>query len=123
MRNFSSDSGAQLQFRNHDLGNAAVGADDRAGGEARRVGHQKQCGADDLGRVAGRCSAKCRAPAVVASMSHALLMSVRNGPGINVFTRTVGPNASASPSVNALSPALAAAYGSCRAAAAAIRWS
>ena len=40
-------------------------------------------------------------------------MSVRNGPGINVLTRTVGPKASASPSVNALSPALAAEYGSC----------
>ena len=40
-------------------------------------------------------------------------MSVRNGPGINVLTRTVGPKASASPSVSALSPALAAEYGSC----------
>src|SRR5215203_879873 len=46
-------------------------------------------------------------------MSHALLISVRKGPGIKVFTRTVGPYASARPSVNALSPALAAEYGSC----------
>ena len=58
-------------------------------------------------------SAKPCAPFVVAGMSHALLTSVRNGPGINVFTRTVGPNASASPSVNAFEPALAAEYGSC----------
>ena len=41
-----------------------------------------------------------------------MLISVRKGPAINVLTRTVGPNAFASPSVNALSPALAAAYGS-----------
>src|SRR3954453_10344872 len=60
-----------------------------------------------------RLSANRWAPAVVASMSQALLMSVRNGPGINVLTRTVGPKASASPSVSALSPALAAEYGSC----------
>ena len=56
-----------------------------------------------------RLSAKLWAPLVVAGMSHALLTSVKNGPGIKVFTRTVGPRARASPSVNALSPALAAA--------------
>jgi len=39
-------------------------------------------------------------------------MSVRNGPAINVFTRTAGPNALARPSVSALRPAFAAAYGS-----------
>src|SRR5690625_5796482 len=38
-------------------------------------------------------------------------MSVKNGPGMSVFTRTVGPNAWASASVIVLSPALAAAYG------------
>jgi hypothetical protein len=41
--------------------------------------------------------------------SPALLISVKNGPGIRVLTRTVGPNACASPSVIALIPALAAA--------------
>src|SRR5882757_2179556 len=65
------------------------------------------------GGLPRRWSAKCCAPLVVAGISHALLTSVRNGPGINVLTRTVGPNARASPSVNALSPALAAEYGSC----------
>ena len=38
-------------------------------------------------------------------------MSVRNGPGISVLTRTVGPNAKASPSVMAFRPAFDAAYG------------
>ena len=38
-----------------------------------------------------RLRAKRWAPAVVASISQALLMSVRNGPGIRVLTRTVGP--------------------------------
>ena len=40
-----------------------------------------------------------------------LLTSVRNGPAINVFTRTKGPNAFASASVIAFRPAFAAAYG------------
>ena len=40
---------------------------------------------------------------------HAALMSVRNGPGISVFTRTVGPYAFASPSVIAFSPDFAIA--------------
>src|SRR5262249_59488313 len=65
------------------------------------------------GGLASRLSAKPCAPFVVAGMSQALLMSVRNGPGINVLTRTVGPKASANPSVSALSAALAAEYGSC----------
>ena len=36
-------------------------------------------------------------------------MSVRNGPHWIAFTRTVGPNARAKPSVRAFNPALAAA--------------
>src|SRR4051794_9057946 len=47
-----------------------------------------------------------------ASRSQALLMSVRNGPGMMQFTRTLGPNARAMPTVMALRPALAVAYGS-----------
>ena len=39
-------------------------------------------------------------------------MSVANAPGRIAFTRTVGANVSASPTVKALSPALAHAYGS-----------
>src|ERR1700759_4321408 len=45
------------------------------------------------------------------SRFHDLLTSVRNGPAINVLTRTVGPSARAKPSVIALSPAFADAYG------------
>src|SRR3954451_1291235 len=44
-------------------------------------------------------------------MSHALEMSVRNGPAMMQLTRTFGPSAFANPSVIALSAALAAAYG------------
>ena len=44
-----------------------------------------------------------------ASRSHALEMSVRNGPGMMQFTRTVGPNARAKPSVIAFTAAFAAA--------------
>ena len=44
-----------------------------------------------------------------ASRSHALEMSVRKGPGMMQFTRTVGPNARAKPSVIAFTAALAAA--------------
>src|SRR5690349_10603073 len=43
---------------------------------------------------------------------HALVMSVSTGPGRIAFTRTVGAYASARPTVSALSPALAHAYGS-----------
>jgi hypothetical protein len=45
-------------------------------------------------------------------MSQAWLMSAKNAPGWIVLTRMLGPNASANPSVSALSPAFAAAYGS-----------
>src|SRR5689334_14908782 len=41
-----------------------------------------------------------------------LLMSVRNGPGRMALTRTLGAKASASPTVSALRPAFAHAYGS-----------
>src|ERR1700730_5041664 len=44
-------------------------------------------------------------------MFHPAEMSVRNGPHWIVLTRTEGPRARAKPSVSALSPALAAAYG------------
>ena len=59
------------------------------------------------------CPARCRAllpnGLALSPKSHAALTSVRKGPGISVFTRTVGPKASARPSVIAFSPALAAA--------------
>ena len=38
---------------NESSGQAAVGPQDRAGGETRGVGHQKQCRADDFGGLAG----------------------------------------------------------------------
>jgi hypothetical protein len=41
-------------------------------------------------------------------MSQAFEMSVRNGPAMMQFTRTVGPKALAKPSVRAFRPALAA---------------
>ena len=41
--------------------------------------------------------------------SHALEMSVRNGPAMMQFTRTFGPNACANASVSAFRPAFAAA--------------
>jgi hypothetical protein len=44
-------------------------------------------------------------------MSQALEMSVRNGPGMIAFMRTAGPYFWARPTVVALSPALAMAYG------------
>ena len=44
-------------------------------------------------------------------MSHALEMEVRKGPGMIALTRTSGPNACARPTVIALTPAFAAAYG------------
>ena len=44
-------------------------------------------------------------------MSQSVEMLVRNGPGMIALTRTFGPSASASPTVIALTPALAAAYG------------
>ena len=55
-----------------------------------------------------RCSA-WRPNGFAVPKSHALLMSVRKGPGISVLTRTVGPKARARPSVIALSPAFEAA--------------
>ena len=47
-----------------------------------------------------------------ASRSHALEMSVKNGPAMIVLTRTFGPYAWANPTVRTSSPDLAAAYGS-----------
>ena len=44
-------------------------------------------------------------------MSQFFAMLVRNGPGMIALTRTFGPRASASPTVIALTPAFAAAYG------------
>src|SRR6185312_14827105 len=44
--------------------------------------------------------------------AHPLLASVRKGPGRTAFTRTLGAYASARPTVSALRPALAHAYGS-----------
>ncbi len=41
-------------------------------------------------------------------MSHALEMSVRNGPAMIVFTRTSGPYSNANERVSAFSPAFAA---------------
>jgi hypothetical protein len=60
----------------------------------------------------GRCNAKPvnRFP-LSCSRFHALLTSVRYGPAINVLTRTVGPYCLARPSVIALRPAFAIAYG------------
>src|SRR5207245_5953664 len=46
-----------------------------------------------------------------ASTFHAFEMSVRNGPAIIQFTRTLGPYACAKAMVKALRPALAAPYG------------
>ncbi len=56
-----------------------------------------------------RCNALPAKGVAVSSKFQALLTSVRNGPGINVFTRTVGPNAFARPSVRVFSPAFDAA--------------
>ncbi len=53
--------------------------------------------------------ARCRAwrlNGFPSPKSHALLISVRNGPGINVLTRTVGPNAAASPLGHRVQPGL-----------------
>ena len=44
-----------------------------------------------------------------SSVSQSRAMLVRKGPGMIAFTRTVGPNASANPTVIALTPAFAAA--------------
>ena len=57
-----------------------------------------------------RCSGKRRlAWAWNASTSQALEMSVRNGPTMIPFDRTVGPNVTAKPTVSVFRPALAAA--------------
>src|SRR5579875_1966362 len=52
---FSSNSGSveKSHAMPNLLGDAAVGPQNRAGGEAGCVGRQKQCGADDFGGVAG----------------------------------------------------------------------
>ena len=51
------------------------------------------------------------ARALKPSMSHALAISVRKGPGMMQFTRTFGAKACANPAVIAFRPAFAAAYG------------
>ena len=52
-----------------------------------------------------------RARSAKRSMSHVRAIVVRNGPGMIALTRTRGPNAWASPTVMAFTPAFAAAYG------------
>src|SRR3984893_16275410 len=58
-----------------------------------------------------RRSGKVSVRSASTSMSQFLAMLVRNGPGMIALTRTFGPNASANAIVIALTPALAAAYG------------
>ena len=83
-RDEHGDRLADASARHHEVG---------AGREARRVAREVERGADDLVRLRRRAAGRCSLARAARTrrMSHAFEMSVRKGPGMMQFTRTVGP--------------------------------